>query len=300
VSRVATTAISPAQLDAALASAALAGHDPDPTTLAALADEVRPIVDHLDVPALRAAVDRDPPRLVLGTHPDGPLVAVRWFEPGEVTTVHTHAWTVLVTLAGGGAIERWEEADGGARLHAADPTTAGDRTLIRTGEAHRQRAWDRGALELVLIGDYSPERPRVDLEPEAVSTRSGSLIAAFVDGYRRADADGVAALYRDDAELDVNVPHWRSTAQGRGAIADLLRIEEFRPGFELRGWRATPTPDGAAVEIECRYGDPDHPQLAREVHLLRLADSAMAQHVLYCTGIWDSATVARHRADEGV
>jgi hypothetical protein len=54
--------------------------------------------------------------------------------------------------------------------------------------------------------------------------------------------------------------------------------------------------DGAVIEVEYRLGFGAEERMAREVHVLRGTD-AIAEHVLYCTGIWDAATIERQIAE---
>jgi ketosteroid isomerase-like protein len=116
----------------------------------------------------------------------------------------------------------------------------------------------------------------------------------FLAAYGRANADGVAALYDPDVVCEVNVPHWHFTLHGPDAIVNLLRTEEFQPGYRLTSHATRPTTDGAVVEVECRFDSEGEERLAREVHLLRERNGRIIEHVVFCTGIWDSATIQRH------
>lgn len=293
---------STSRVDALLDAAARLGPSPDYRRLADLAGPLRPIATQLDAKSLRSTLTVEAPRLILGRHRDGPALVVAWFPPTEPSTVHSHAWTVLGQLDGETSLERWTAGpgDGLGRLRDVRRVATHDTVTITRGEVHRQTGCGDGSLELVLIGDYRPQAPRTAYRPEPASARAAALIAGFVDGYRRADADAALAMHRTDVVLDANVPQWRFQVRGRDAIAAVLRREEFLPDYRLTDWHGAPTADGAVVELECRFTAAGEPRLAREMHLLRGDDAEVSEHVLYCTGTWDPATIARHAAQAGV
>lgn len=132
-------------------------------SLAALLGEVAVT---LDVDRALEVVDHDHPRALLAGDLPGPLVVLRWYAPGEVSTVHRHAWTVIAGLHGSGELERW--VDGGAdrpTMRGTDVMAIGRTLVIGDDELHRQRSGEHGSFELILIGDYSDARPQVDVLP---------------------------------------------------------------------------------------------------------------------------------------
>ncbi|MGH9275889.1 MAG: nuclear transport factor 2 family protein [Acidimicrobiales bacterium] len=271
---------------------------PTASDLGAMADQLADLGAQLDVPRARASVTEAEPRALLGRHDAGPLLALRWYAPREVSTVHHHAWTVIVQLDGMGGFERWiGGGDGGPTLRSAEHVGVGGTIRIGEGELHRQRAGEQGALELVLIGDYSADRPRVDVEPGVAGAQAAVLIGSFVAAFQSADAGAVAALCAEDVLVDVNVPHWRFQVQGRDAFAEALRMSEFGPDYRLTDWRGTPTVGGGAViELECRLTVDGEERLAREAHLLRCDDLGSVREVVtFCTGIWNQETIEQQR-----
>lgn len=130
-------------------------------------------------------------------------------------------------------------------------------------------------------------------------TRTGVLNERIVGCLRALDMEGLAALYRPDALLDVSVPQWRYQLQGAAAIAEQWR-EELAPAAGS-GWvaslRETPTADGVAVEVEVHFTLDGEERMWREVHLVHTDGEAITEHVSYCTGIWDAATIARHAVE---
>jgi ketosteroid isomerase-like protein len=113
------------------------------------------------------------------------------------------------------------------------------------------------------------------------------------------DFDGLAELYRPDALLDVSVPQWRYQLQGREAIREAL-AEELAPlvgSARVTGQRATQTDDGVVVELEVRFVQDGEDRQWREVHLFHTDGTAITEHLNYCTGVWDAATIARQAVE---
>jgi hypothetical protein len=97
-----------------------------------------------------------------------------------------------------------------------------------------------------------------------------------VDGLQRriaeltlaGDAAGLAALYSPDALVDTSVPQWRY--QVTGAKAEPILRDDFDvAGRRVTVSRVTPFDGGVAV--------------GRHI----------VGHTVYCTGVWDTATIAR-------
>ena len=113
------------------------------------------------------------------------------------------------------------------------------------------------------------------------------------------DFDGLAELYRPDALLDVSVPQWRYQLQGREAIRQAL-AEELAlvvGSGRVTAQRATRTDDGVVVELEVRFEQDGEERQWREVHLFHTDGTAITEHLNYCTGIWDAATIARQAVE---
>ena len=113
------------------------------------------------------------------------------------------------------------------------------------------------------------------------------------------DFDGLADLYRPDALLDVSVPQWHYQLQGREAIRQAL-AEELAlvvGSGRVTGQRATRTDDGVVVELEVRFEQDGEERQWREVHLFHTDGMAITEHLNYCTGIWDAATIARQAVE---
>ena len=124
------------------------------------------------------------------------------------------------------------------------------------------------------------------------NTRIGERIEARLQAL---DYDGLADLYRPDALFDVSVPRWRFQLQGRETIRQSLLEEAglLVDGARVTGLRTTPTADGLVVELEVRFPQDGEERQWREVHLFHTDGEAITEHVNYCTGIWDAATIAR-------
>ena len=126
-----------------------------------------------------------------------------------------------------------------------------------------------------------------------------TITELITDRLSALDFDGLAELYRPDALLDVSVPQWRYQLQGREAIRQAL-AEELAPlvgGARVTGQRATRTDDGVVVELEVRFVQDGEERQWREVHLFHTDGTAITEHLNYCTGVWDAATIARQAVE---
>lgn len=126
----------------------------------------------------------------------------------------------------------------------------------------------------------------------ATATAPERAVAAFLDG----DVDAFVASFAPDVMLDVVVPQWRFQLQGRDAVREAL-TEEFPPGRRVTESHVTPTPDGVLVEFEARAPLEGEERLWRELAHLRIAGDAVSEIVVYCSGVWDAATIARHAVE---
>ena len=61
-------------------------------------------------------------------------------------------------------------------------------------------------------------------------------------------------------------------------------------------WRADPMPGGFVFEFEERWNSEDQQWYAREMMRVEVADGAIAELTVYCTGDWDEARQAEHAA----
>ncbi len=266
--------------------------------------ELKPLVDDLAaeldrerVHALRASPD---PRRMLLHHPPGPAIGLRYYAPGERSTVHSHSWTLLYALEGAGSLEHWVNADVGASLERIEPTIPGLAAVIDGDGLHRQVAGRHGAIELVVIGDYQPEAPRTEYSPAAGQTDNADLFEAFIDAWSHADAAALAPLFADDVFADVHVPRWRVQLQGRDKVVSFIDHEEFQPDFRLTQWSARPTADGFVVEVESNFDHGGKLGMAQMVILLRARHGRITEQGVYCTGIWDQATIDGLAASGGL
>jgi hypothetical protein len=123
------------------------------------------------------------------------------------------------------------------------------------------------------------------------------LLEQFRKYTEAGDFDALADLYAEDALLDANVPAWRFQRRGRAEIRD--QYSQWYPtgGANLVEWRVQPAPWGAVVELaeKFRAGTPKE-LYARTIEVVVIEGDLITQHTVYCTGPWDSDTVARHQA----
>jgi hypothetical protein len=108
---------------------------------------------------------------------------------------------------------------------------------------------------------------------------------------------GVAeeGLFTDDVFLDFTPPRWRVHTQGRDAnIA--LRLRGHPGRGTVPRWRCDPTPSGFVIEMEERWQQDGQDWYCREMARADLRGDAICELSVYCTGDWDEARVAEHRA----
>ena len=117
------------------------------------------------------------------------------------------------------------------------------------------------------------------------------------DAFIAGDVEAVIALYRPDALVDVIVPQWRFQLQGPDALREALLEGEFLPGRRVAVSHRTATEDGLLLELECWAPINGEEQMWRALHQFRVADGLVVEHVAYCSGFWDAATIARHAVE---
>lgn len=108
--------------------------------------------------------------------------------------------------------------------------------------------------------------------------------------------DQLSEAYSPEVLLDVHVPQWRFQIQGsEGAIEWFKNTTSHMKGFRVPWTRVTATESLIVLEWEVHADGDDGEHLCREVDLFHLEDGRVAHHVIFCTGMWDPATIARQR-----
>jgi hypothetical protein len=102
-------------------------------------------------------------------------------------------------------------------------------------------------------------------------------------------------LFTEDVFLDFTPPRWRVQTQGREANIALRRAGHPSRGTVPR-WRCDPTPRGFVIEVEERWQQDGQDWYCREMMRADLRGDAICDLSVYCTGDWDAARVAEHRA----
>jgi hypothetical protein len=124
-------------------------------------------------------------------------------------------------------------------------------------------------------------------------TELTTLIADLMTAGKAAE---LAALYAADALVDINVPQWRY--QVVGADVEPVLREEFEPtGRVLTGRRVTHFDHGVIVEGETSATENGELRRWRTVNIFRTDGQRIVEHTVYCTGIWDAATIARQAVE---
>jgi hypothetical protein len=132
--------------------------------------------------------------------------------------------------------------------------------------------------------------------------------AAAVDARALADlfvtyletGEAARGLYAPDVFLDVTLPRWRTQAQGDQDAIALRRARHPEPGRVSR-LRYDPTPTGFVLELEETWVDAaGEPWYCREMFRADVGPEGITQLSVYCTGDWDTARIAEHRAAESL
>jgi hypothetical protein len=101
--------------------------------------------------------------------------------------------------------------------------------------------------------------------------------------------------FTPDVFCDFTMPQWRLQARG---IEDAVRLRKAghpTPGRVPRS-RFDVTPTGFVLEVEEEWEDDQDSWYCRELFRADVADDAIAEISVYCTGDWDRSQVERHRA----
>lgn len=123
-------------------------------------------------------------------------------------------------------------------------------------------------------------------------TLGRELAAKFIQFLETGSApDG---LFTPDAFCDFTMPEWRLQAQGAEDIVRLRKGGHPSPGRVPRS-RFDATTTGFVLEVEEEWEQDDEQWYCRELFRADVADGAVSQISVYCTGDWDRAQVARHR-----
>jgi hypothetical protein len=121
---------------------------------------------------------------------------------------------------------------------------------------------------------------------------SRELAARFIEFLETGNApDG---LFTAGAFCDFTMPQWRLQAQGSRDIVALRNSGHPAPGRVPRS-RFDATTTGFVLEVEEEWEQDGESWYCRELFRADVADGAIAQLSVYCTGDWDRAQVARHR-----
>lgn len=261
------------------------------------ARRLRDLAPTLDLGEARAASQRDGRGVVIAAD-DRAGLAVRWFAPGAATTIHDHGgWGAAVVVDGRDRYERFALRDGRAVLDTTFWLEPGDVVawLDPPGDVHRQEAADGGATELVLV--TAPPRDRTYTTIDGLGA-ARPLADAVLAAYRERRFAPLREHYHDDVLADVNVPAWRIQLAGRTAVEEIIDRDEFGlPDQRLRSFRALPGADGCVVEVEVRARRGADTVQWRAIHVLRVRDGKVAEHITYCSGHWDAATIAAQDAN---
>jgi hypothetical protein len=104
-----------------------------------------------------------------------------------------------------------------------------------------------------------------------------------------------AGLFASDAFADLSLPTWRVQAQGVDDLIALRRVGHPALGRVPR-YRLDATPTGFVLEWEETWVDGGQQWYCREMCRADVSEAGITNLSIYCTGDWDEARVAAHRA----
>jgi hypothetical protein len=102
-------------------------------------------------------------------------------------------------------------------------------------------------------------------------------------------------LFTTDVFCDFTMPQWRLQAQGIDDVVAMRLAGHPQPGRIPRS-RFDATTTGFVLEVEEQWEQDGESWYCRELFRADVADGAISQISVYCTGDWDPARVARHAA----
>ena len=101
-------------------------------------------------------------------------------------------------------------------------------------------------------------------------------------------------LFTPDVFCDFTMPQWRLQAEGIDDVTALRKAGHPGPSRVPRS-RLDVTSSGFVLEVEERWEQDGESWYCREILRADVADGAVRELSVYCTGDWDRALVARHR-----
>jgi hypothetical protein len=124
------------------------------------------------------------------------------------------------------------------------------------------------------------------------------VIEKFRKLWESGDIAPLGELYAPDALFEMNLPQWRFQLQGPEAITTQLKGYFDRGAVTVVSWKERSGDFGAVVEEASRWHVEPEELYYRQVHIFVTdANDRISEHVIYCPGEWDKATVERQKAE---
>ena len=138
--------------------------------------------------------------------------------------------------------------------------------------------------------------PRTDEVEAPVTVTDPTLVRELAAMYVKFLETGVASegLFTADVFCDFTMPQWRLQFQGVDDVVRGRRAGHPSPGRVPRS-RFDATTTGFVLEVEEEWDQDGESWYCRELFRADVAEGAISQISVYCTGDWDQALVARHR-----
>lgn len=124
---------------------------------------------------------------------------------------------------------------------------------------------------------------------EALARNLAAKLVTFLE-----TGDVPEGTFTPDAFCDFTMPQWRLQAQGVDDVARLRAAGHPNQGRVPRS-RFDAIPTGFVLEVEEEWDQDGEAWYCRELFRADVADGAISELAVYCTGDWDQAQVALHR-----
>jgi hypothetical protein len=132
-----------------------------------------------------------------------------------------------------------------------------------------------------------------DLDTSETTRTARQLAKQFIEFLETGVAAG--GLFAPDLFTDFTMPTWRMQAGTAEGSIDLRRAGHPMVGQVPRS-RLDLTERGFVLEVEEVWQDRGEDWYCRELFRADVVDGSITELSIYCTGDWDSARVAEHRA----
>lgn len=108
--------------------------------------------------------------------------------------------------------------------------------------------------------------------------------------------DELTELYADDALLDTHLPYWRTQSESPSEIVATI-TKWFPNQGRVSVQRTESGPTYELLQFERTWTHSDGIEyVARQLHVIDIADAQITRQTVFCAGMWSPETVAKMAA----